>query len=334
MFLLRTAVLDRLCGPLCDAVADHHDSWALLKALERANLFIVPLDDERRWYRYHQLFTDALRVRLQQTAPEQMTTLHRRAALWYAANGWAAQAVSHALAAGDLEHAARLIEQTARTMLMRGEQMTLLEWFAALPEPLIHSRPQLSLERAWALVQAGRLDAVEPYLHVIEHALQSSQGNTGIVSGAGKAAGVGDMRAEVLAIHAHSAAIKGDGSTAIKLIRHASQQLPPENVLARADLALSLGRVHQTCGDLGAASAAFAEAVAISRVGGNVRAWALAVHLHADVHIAQGQLRQAAERYQQALQVIAAQQWQELPATSAVYITSVRVKQSSEAAAL
>ncbi|MBS1966577.1 MAG: helix-turn-helix transcriptional regulator [Chloroflexi bacterium SZAS-1] len=319
-FLLRTAVLDRLCGPLCDTVADHHDSWALLKALERANLFIVPLDNERHWYRYHQLFADALRVRLQQTVPDQLIALHRRAALWYAANGWAAQAVSHALAAGDLEHAAHLIEQTARTMLMRGEQMTLLEWFAALPEPLIHSRPQLSLERAWALVQAGRIDAVDPYLHVIEHALQSSHGNIGIVLSTGKAAGVADMRAEVLAIHAHSAAIKGGDSAAITLIRHASQQLPPENVLARADLALSLGRVHQTCGDLGAASAAFAEAVAISLAGGNVRAWALAMHLLADVLIAQGQPRQAAERYQQALQVIAAQGWQELPAISAIYI--------------
>lgn len=319
-FLLRTAILDRLCGSLCDAVADVDESWAMLRALEHANLFIIPLDDERRWYRYHQLFADALRVRLQQTAPEQLATLHGRAALWYAANGWATQAVSHALAAGDLEHAAHLIERTARTMLMRGEHTTLLEWFTALPDPLIVARPELNLARAWALLQWGQSAAVEPYLRDIERALQRSYGDTAMLRGADTAQELEHMRAEVLAIRAHMAATKGDTSAAIELIYHASEQLPRENLLARADLLLSLGRVRQACDDLSAASAAFAEAVAISRAGGNVRAWALAVHLLADIHIALGQLHRAAELYQRALRVITAQGWQELPATSAIHV--------------
>lgn len=320
-FLLRTAILDRLCGSLCDAVANVDESWAMLRALEQANLFIVPLDDERRWYRYHQLFADALRVRLQQTAPEQLATLHGRAALWYAANGWATQAVSHALAAGDLEHAAHLIERAARTMLMRGEHTTLLEWFTALPDPLIVARPELNLARAWALVQLGQSAAVEPYLRDIERSLQRSHGDTAVIRGADTAQELAHLHAEVLAIRAHMAATQGDNSAAIELICHASVQLPRENLLAHADLLLSLGRVRQACDDLSAASAAFAEVIVMSRAGGNVRAWALAVHLLADVHVAQGQLHQAAEHCQRALEVIAAQGWQELPATSAIHVS-------------
>lgn len=128
------------------------------------------------------------------------------------------------------------------------------------------------------------------------------------------------MRAEVLAIRAHIAATQGDRSTAIELIRRASEQLPWENQLARADLVLSLGHVHQARDNLSAASAAFAEAVAISRAGSNMRAWALAVYFLADVHVAQGHLHQAAEHYHRALGVITMQGWQELPATSAIHV--------------
>jgi len=120
-FLLRTSILERLTGPLCDAVADRSDSRTVLAQLEQANLFLLPLDDERRWYRYHRLFADLLRSRLEQTHPDQVPTLHIQASEWYEGNGLIAEAVSHALAAGDMDQAVRLIEGNALTIINQGE---------------------------------------------------------------------------------------------------------------------------------------------------------------------------------------------------------------------
>ena len=123
-FLLETSILERLSGPLCDAVTGRSDSQQMLEEIERANLFLVPMDEMRRWWRYHHLFADLLRARLQQEQPARFTKLHRSAAAWYEEHALADDAVRHAQAAGDADLAARLIEQHADELLLRGEGAT------------------------------------------------------------------------------------------------------------------------------------------------------------------------------------------------------------------
>ena len=139
--------------------------------LEAANLFIIPLDDERCWYRYHHLFADLLHRRLSQTQPDLLPALHRRASEWYEKNELIADGVGHALAANDVERAADLIERNALIMISHSELMTLLRWLNALPDGVVRSRPWLCVSYAWTLLYAGRLDAVEPRLQDAEKAL-------------------------------------------------------------------------------------------------------------------------------------------------------------------
>ncbi len=170
-FLLETAILNRLTGPLCNVICDRHDGQEMLETLERANLFLVPLDTTRCWYRYHHLFADLLRHRLQQSAPEHLTDLHRRAVQWYEGQGMMIDAITHALAMQDFVYTARLISEVAEAMLMRGEAMTVANWLKQLPDALIHSEPKLSLAYALALLALSQFDAVEPYLQHAEHSL-------------------------------------------------------------------------------------------------------------------------------------------------------------------
>ncbi|MFF5287907.1 LuxR C-terminal-related transcriptional regulator [Paractinoplanes globisporus] len=169
-FLLETSVLERLSGPLCDAVTGRVDGQAMLEAIERANLFLSPLDDVRGWWRYHQLFADLLRARLQQQRPERQRELHRSAAAWHEAHGSVDEAVRHALAAGDATWAARLLERHFDELQMRSEVATVRRWFAALPAELIAARPRLLLMQAHYAFLAGRLDEGEGLLEAAERA--------------------------------------------------------------------------------------------------------------------------------------------------------------------
>jgi LuxR family maltose regulon positive regulatory protein len=162
-FLLRTSVLDGLSGALCDTVTGQDRSQAILEQLERANLFIVPLDDERSWYRYHHLLTDVLRRQLQQSQSELIPQLHDRAAAWYEQHGFITEAIGHALTAGAHERAVRLIEQIARTMLARGERQTLQHWLESLPTAYLQQRSRLCIIYALLLVWLYQLESAESY---------------------------------------------------------------------------------------------------------------------------------------------------------------------------
>src|SRR5215211_6760037 len=175
-FLLETSILERLCGPLCDAVTGRADSQALLEQVERANLFLVPLDEVRGWWRYHHLFADLLRARLAQEQPERVPELHASAAAWCEAHGLVDDAVRHALAAGEPSWVARLIEQHTDAMLWRFEHATVRRWLEALPAELVGSRPRLCLAQAYGALLSGRLEAVEPRLADAERALADRGG--------------------------------------------------------------------------------------------------------------------------------------------------------------
>jgi LuxR family maltose regulon positive regulatory protein len=173
IFLLQTAILDRLTGPLCDALTGQEDGQTTLEMLEHANLFIVPLDDERCWYRYHHLFADLLRQRMRQTQAELVTELSHKASEWYETNGYIYQAIEHSLLAEDYERAAELIEDNVETMWGAGYSK-LRHWLFILPDELICSKPELCIYKAWYLLSSGRLDVADQVLSTVELSLESN----------------------------------------------------------------------------------------------------------------------------------------------------------------
>jgi LuxR family maltose regulon positive regulatory protein len=171
-FLLQTCILDRLCGPLCEAVTEEAGGQAMLDQLERANLFLISLDDQRQWYRYHHLFAEVLHGRLQLTQPSLLPELHRRASTWYEQHGMVIEAVRHALAAPDVEQAARLIDHYSFLIGGQGQYSTLLGWLDALPESLVRGSARLSLLYATALRATNQLENVEACLQDAERCVQ------------------------------------------------------------------------------------------------------------------------------------------------------------------
>src|SRR5438270_13644843 len=173
-FLLQTAILDRLSGPLCDAVTGQEEGNARLEALERGNFFVVPLDDQRHWYRYHHLFAEVLSALLRAEQPEQVSTLHRRASAWYEQHGSAADAIRHALAAFDFGRAADLVELAVPAMARSRQEATVLGWLKALPDELVRARPVLSVHYAGTLLLSGELAGVEVRLRDAEQWLDTT----------------------------------------------------------------------------------------------------------------------------------------------------------------
>ena len=168
IFLLETSVLDRLSGPLCDAVTGREGSQALLEEAERAGLFLIPLDEVRGWWRYHHLFADLLRARLQEEQPGRVPDLHRNAAAWYEHHGLADDAIGHAAAAGEMLWAARIIEQHFDMVYDRGEAATIHRWLSVLPAEVVRSRPRLLLAQALMAATSGHLEVVEPLLDAVD----------------------------------------------------------------------------------------------------------------------------------------------------------------------
>ena len=190
-FLLQTSILDRLCGPLCDAVTGQEGGKAHLAALERGNLFLVPLDDRRRWFRYHHLFADVLQAHLLEGQPEDLPELHRRASAWYEQNNEPSEAIRHAIAGRDFDRAADLVESMTPSMRRNRQVATLRRWLEALPDGLVRGRPVLSVGYAGAMLLDGEVEGVEDRLRDAERALKST---TGIRRGPQVRAGGGDLR--------------------------------------------------------------------------------------------------------------------------------------------
>ena len=173
-FLLSTSVLEQLAGPLCNAVTQREDGQIFLETLEQANLFIIPLDQSRGWYRYHRLFAELLRNRLRTSRPADEALLHGRASRWYEAEGLTPEAIHHALAAQAWGRAAALIGQAADGLLRRGELLTLVRWFRKIPPELINGHPELGLSFVWALLLSGRYDDAGQLLTLYESAADPS----------------------------------------------------------------------------------------------------------------------------------------------------------------
>ncbi|MGC9396457.1 MAG: LuxR C-terminal-related transcriptional regulator [Anaerolineae bacterium] len=295
-FLLQTAILDRLCAPLCDAVVEHStDSQAVLEYLEHANLFVVPLDGRREWYRYHRLFGDLLQQRLHKLWPDVVHSLHRRASTWYAANDDIPSAIDHALAAEDFDRAADLIEHVAESTLMRGETATLLRWSDALPTEAICARPTLCMLDAWVLLLSGRpLDVVEARLAAAEPYSERIPG-------------------QIAALRSLLAAYQVRLDDALRLARQALVELPEDNVLMRSFVLWILSAYGALYRDAGDVVIPLDQLARIGLDSGNVLVALSALTQLAEAERRCGRLHKAWTLYQRALDLAVDAQGQRLP---------------------
>ncbi len=295
-FLLQTSILDRLNGSLCDTVTSRQNSQSMLEYLERANLFVVPLDEERNWYRYHHLFRDLLRHHLRRSRPEQIPELHVRAANWYERQGLVAEAVSHALAAPAYSQAMRLIEQVSLTMLYQ-ERGTLRQWIEALPSEQLKHRPRLCLTYAALLATSLDFEATETYLQLAEHSLP------GVPEGEETIA-VQQMLGEINSLRADLACDRGEIVEAIALCRQALEDIPRDHALLRGKLTLTLGVAYVYQGKIEAAQQALTEAVNLSQAAGNLYGMIQALYRLGWMHMFVGNIRLAYNSYQHALHIV------------------------------
>jgi LuxR family maltose regulon positive regulatory protein len=312
-FLLRTAILDQLCAPLCDALVHDEDdrkkdasdavapeaasfipqpSSLILAQLERANLFLIPLDDKQRWYRYHHLFGEFLRQRLAQEpgmAGETVAELHMQASRWYAAEKLDLEALRHAAAAADPTHLAYLAEQSWQRMDSSFQTAAWRHWVRQVPEEIVRTRPELCIQYANALMNAGELEAAEARLLDAEHRLtDAAQHNI--------------LHARIAVARAYLAQSRGDVAATVQHATRARTFDVGDNHLLRAQAEVLLGFAHWAGGELEAVYKVLADWVAYARQSGNLAfAFASGFYL-GEIRIAQGQLREAARLYRQFLQ--------------------------------
>jgi LuxR family maltose regulon positive regulatory protein len=299
-FLLRTSILDRLCGSLCDAVLmdPSVSGQETLEYLERANLFLVPLDNERRWYRYHHLFADLLRQRLHQANTSSMrderkdvAELHIRASQWYQNNDLELEAFHHAVAANDVARAERLIEGKGMPLHFRGEGDPVRNWLESLPATVLDARPSLWVAYASALMTTGQTTAVEQRLQAAETALQGTEPDDR----------TRDLVGRIASMRATLAVMQHDAETIIVQSRRALEYLHPNNLPLRTASTWTLGYAYQLQGDRTAASRAYAEVISISKsFGDSIYSIAATINL-GQLQEADNQLYTAAETYRRAL---------------------------------
>jgi ATP/maltotriose-dependent transcriptional regulator MalT len=296
-FLTETSILERLSAPLCDAVTGRSDSQSLLEELERAKLFLVPLDDVRGWWRYHHLFADLLRARLVRERPRRVRELHRAAAGWHQAHGLADEAVHHAVAAGELAWAGRLVEQHVEQLLRRSEGATLGRWLSALPAATIRSRARLCIAQAVSAVVAGRVEAMEPLLIDAERA-HAATGEEPHEPSVGRALSVlANVPASIAFLRADTARLRGDAAGAIAHDQQALSHLGEGDWLLRSHVAWNLGVADWLRGRLGEAEHALSEVVDARRaVGEGYLAMRVAYDL-GQVQRAQGRLGAALDTF-------------------------------------
>jgi LuxR family maltose regulon positive regulatory protein len=302
-FLLRTCILERMCGPLCDALVDEvaedkgpfTSNQHILEYLQQANLFVVPLDGERRWYRYHRLFAELLRARLQEKEPDKVAGLHRLAATWYDQNALPVEAVHHALAVPDADLAAGVIERAIRKVSTWSSvsTATFMGWMDALPDEVVRARPWLRLFASRVLYVTGQRAAAEHALRKLEDSLR----NDPTLPDA--------EQISILAVsdRASYAAVRGDVQQAIRFARQALTQLPQDDASTRVRVTSILGLSSLRAGDVKDAERAFSEVIAmVQAAGAGFAAVPLVCNL-ADVQVVRGQLRRAIQVCEQAIEL-------------------------------
>ena len=303
-FLIQTSILDRLSGPLCDAVTARRGGKAMLESLDRANLFVVPLDDNRRWYRYHHLFADVLQTHLLDARAGEVTDLHRRASRWYDQNGEPSPAVRHALAAGDVERAAGLAELAIPALLRNRQEPTIRGWLDALPDEVVRVRPVLAVGLVGALMSLGEFEGVEARLRDAEQSLDKPDRAEMVVDDEEEFL---RLPGEIQMYRAALALVRGDAPATIRYARRAIDRAAVDDHLTRAGASALSGLAFWGNGDLEAAHRAYSACVdGLRRVGHISDILGCSITL-ADIRMTQGRLGEALRTYEQALQLASRQ---------------------------
>lgn len=297
-FLLATAVVDSLCADLGNVLLERRDSQAMLEYLERHQLFIVPLDNQRRWYRYHPLFADLLRQQLAQTTPEQPPRLHRRASRWFEQQQRLAEAIQHSLAALDFERAAELVEMAFQPggWVQHGMHR-LLNWFEALPERVVRHRPKLQLAYAWLLLElyADEWPRIETHLQRVEALLTAPD------AAVFTPVEVASLLAQVDLLRANHARHSGNPAQVIALCQQALERLPTEHTYLRSGIIAHLATAYEDQGDMTRAASLYVDSINVSRIARNIDGWLFAAARLIEVYHQTGELRQAEHVFAAAL---------------------------------
>jgi LuxR family maltose regulon positive regulatory protein len=295
-FLLKTSILDRMCAPQCDFILEQHNSQQLLEQLERMNLFVMPLDDQRSWYRYHHLFTELLRQLMKQSFPELMPNLHQKAREWYQHNDLIREAIYHGMAGADMDQVVNLIEGHIFEVLEQRDMILLTQWLERIPPEILRSRPWLNVAYARVLIASGSPDEVTSHLSNAEASLEN---RSDLEPEQGQ-----HIRSYIASIRADLSVLSGDMERAIDLARQALRQAPQKDNLLRCMVASSLGTSLQRCGAFEDAAQAFAEGITAGRALGDTNA---VIHLFGDLiglHVERGQLHRAYASCQKALNFV------------------------------
>lgn len=327
-FLLYTSILEQFCAPLCEAILRESETMSsnrdftplpvpldirrvqeLLLYLEHANLFIIPLDDQRYWYRYHHLFAELLRHRLSQTYPEQVNTLHLRASQWYEQAGMTGSALRHALTAKAFDRAAMLVQQAAPAMLQRVELARLLSWLEALPEEEVQARPLLAMYYAWSLFLSGQIQQAAARLEGVEAKLSRDEAKR-----------TPEVKAQIAAMRAYLTRETGDFAATITLSREALTSLPKEDTLLRAMVTLNLAVAHYFQGEFEPASQLLTENIVTGKTTQRASITLYSIFLRAQILRAQGKLQQALQLCQEGLEMVDDYSWQNFPAAGILYV--------------
>lgn len=309
-FLLQTSILERLTAPLCDAVTQEQGVEQTLEELERANLFVVPLDDQRRWYRYHRLFSDILRHQLQRIYPDLVSELHCRAARWFEQDGDVSEAIKHFSTAKAYDDATRLIEANGMATLNRGQMVDVLGWMELIPEPYFRKRPWLSIYHAWVLLLTGQVKDMEPRVVAAEQALSTISFTDAEARG---------VLGHIAAIRAYAAALRGDAGEATRLAEEAQRQLPEDAHSVRSVVAFTHAGASIMAEDLQAAEVAFSRAARLSQEVGNIHVSVPALVSLANLRAIHGELHHAASIYREAIALAVHPNGQPLPIAAGAY---------------
>lgn len=289
-FLMKTAILNRLNGKLCEAVTGRINGQAVLTALDHANLFLIPLDNRAEWFRYHHLFAELLRVRLHQTfSADERAVLHRRAAEWYIQHGYVSEAVDHALQGKDDEQVAALVEQNARAMMFAGSVNLLNTWLTAIPKPVIQAHPRLTIYKIWIDVIQGKADLSEQAIQntdVMLKALVATPENE-------------QLRVEWMVISSRFIALNGNTSRAIQFAQEALEKLPESDLASRARIHSALTIAYGLEGEVDKAQFSYHQCLNLAMTTGY---YSLAAHttmmMAAGLDQHYGRLREASKLYQ------------------------------------
>jgi LuxR family maltose regulon positive regulatory protein len=334
-FLLQTAILERLNGSLCDAVTARADGQGMLETLERGNLFIIPLDNQRQWYRYHHLFADVLKAHALMASPARVPRLHERASAWYEQHDLYAEAIRHALAAEDFERAAGLIERVWPTMRRRQRETTVFGWITSLPDALIRHRPVLSVVYALVLLNDGQLDAAESRLQDAERCLAAMAHSPESLVVVTDEAQLRSLPASIANARAYRAAAMRDVPSTVTYAQQALELLPEDEEYERGTTAALLGLAYWTGGKPDAGYRSFAEGLAIFKHMGLPQIAIGGTLVLAQMGMAQGRLHRTIQICKQSLQLAAEQGDPVLPGTPELYLalSEVHYEQGDLAAA-